>query len=408
MKYPQTYVIIVLAATTVGGAIFAWSQYRELVELRAAAMNRDERADMQKRVWDLEKLNRTLQDQIAANRDPNADMENLLTDNAGERPPGGRRERGDGRDGRGRGDPRDRGVQQAVALRELMSKPEVQAMISVQQKAAIEARYASLFKNLNLPPEQVEKLKNLLAERSTTMMDVMSAARDQGIDPRENQDAFRKMIADAQNEINQSIKATIGESAFAQLTTYEQTIPQRNLVNDLGSRLSYTSTPLTSTQAEQLVQILAANAPQRQSANFNPASGQSQPGDQPPGGRGPGGFGGRGGDMGGMALGALGGPGAGMIMGALDGGGRGSGGQATVTTAAVNQAQTVLAAPQLAALQQIQQQQQTQQQLRQLVSETLTANQPQPTKGGSTSGAASGATPGGATPPRRKGGPGGG
>ena len=56
------------------------------------------------------------------------------------------------------------GEQQFAAVREMMARPEVQAMISQQQKAAIDARYAPLFKSLNLPPEQVDKLKALLAE----------------------------------------------------------------------------------------------------------------------------------------------------------------------------------------------------------------------------------------------------
>ena len=406
----KTYVILLLAVTTVGGAMLAWRQYGELVELRASAMNRDERADLQKRVWELEKLNRELQDQLAAQHDPSG-IDGLLTAaTEGERSTrerGGRGERGT--DSRGRGG--SSGMQQANAIRDLMTKPEVQAMVSLQQKAAIEARYATLFKNLNLPTEQVEKLKTLLAERSTTMQDVMSVAREQGINPRENPDAFRKLVSDAQNEINNSIKSVIGDQGFAQLTTYEQTLPQRNIVNELQQRLSYTSTPLTAAQAEQMVQILANNTPQR-SAGSSPGSGQE--GRPPGGGRGgppPGGFGRGGPDLGGMIAGVMaGGPGMGFMPGGFDGG-RG-GGTAPVTSAAVSQAQTVLAPPQLSALQQIQQQQQTQQQLRQMINDTLSATHPTRSPSGvapnSTTGSAS--SPAGTnagTPPARKRGGGG-
>jgi hypothetical protein len=413
VKSPKTVLILLLAATTVGGAVLAWRQYAELVELRAAAMNRDERADLQKRVWDLEKLNRELQARLEAQRSP-GDLEGMLVAGDGtER----KSDRGSDRGGRGeRGDPRGRGAsftQQANAIRDLVNKPEVQAMINLQQKAAIDARYAALFSNMNLAPEQVDRLKTLLAERSTTIQDVMSAARDQGIDPRENPAAFRKLIADAQNEINNSIKSVIGDQGFAQLTNYEQTLPQRNLVNELQQRLSYTSTPLTSTQAEQLVQILATNAPQR-TASANAGGTTDQPPAGPPGGRGGprgGGFGppdgGRGGgDIGGIIAGALGGgPGVGMLLGAIDGGPRGG---ATVTPAAVTQAQTVLVPTQLAALQQIQQQQQTQQQLQQLVHDTIRASQPTPNAtGGGATPPASGSAPGSAgsgAPPRKRGG----
>ncbi len=379
MNSPKNYLILLLAATTVGGALLAWRQYGELVELRAAAMNKDERADLQKRVWELEKANRDLLNRVPANRGA-GEADELLATTGEERPARDRGERGGRGDGRGRGG----FEQQATAIRELMNKPEVQAMLSLQQKAGIEARYATLFKNLNLPPDQVEKLTALLAERSTTMQDVMSAARDQGVNPRENPDAFRKLVADAQNEINNGIKAVIGDQGFAQLSNYEQTLPQRNVVNELQQRLSYTSSPLTAAQAEQMVQILASTAPHRTTSTAGPpppdAGVRMGP---PPGGRG-------GPDVGAM-LGALGaGPGLGMIMDGGRGGG-GGGGTAPVTPAAVAQSQSVLAPAQVAALQQIQQQQQAQQQLRQLVNDTLSAAQPSstssststaPTKGG--------------------------
>lgn len=388
MKSPQAYLLLVLAGTTVGGAILAWKQYGELVELRASAMNRDERADLQKRIWDLEKLNRELQDKLATSRGPEAGDAAVAATSDEERAP---RDRG----GRGgdRGGPGGRGEsfqKQAVAVRELMSRPEVQALLSQQQRAAVEARYAALFRNLNLAPDQAAKLTALLAERGTTVQDVMSAAREQGIDPRENPAAFRKLVADAQNQINDGIKATIGEQGFAQLTSYEQTMPQRALVNDLQQRLSYTSNPLSATQVEQLVQILAANpAPRPPPSAGNvivaPQDGAfvfrgGPPSDGAPGPRGP--------DMG-AVMSAVGGPAAGLLMGAVDGVRLGG---PQVTSNAVAQAQGVLTPPQVAALQQIQQQQQAQQKLREMVNETLKANQPPPPAAG------------GAQPTRKRGG----
>lgn len=352
-RHAKTYAIVLLGAASIGSAVIAWRQYGELVELRAAAMNRDERADLQKRVWDLEKANRELQSRLAP-RGP-ADADELLASAGSEGRSG--RDRPDG----GRGDPRGRGGfdRQATVLRDLMNKPEVQAMVATQQRTAIEARYAALFRLLNLPADQAEKVMALLSERTTTMIDVLSAARDQGIDPRENPEAFRKLVSDAQNEIDKGIKAVIGEQGFAQLANYEETLPQRNIVNELQQRLSFTAAPLSSTQAEQLVQILAMNAPARPAAA---ASTVSDGGGRmsPPPGRGP--------DIGGL-IGSLGGGDAGLRGGPT----------ATVTSAAVAQAQSVLTAPQVAALQQIQQQQAAQQQLRTVVNDAL--NQSAPSSG---------------------------
>ena len=371
----KNYLIALLALTTVGGAALALHQYQELVELRAAAMNASERADLQRRAWDLEKLNRELQDQLAAMCASGEPGDALLADANGAPPPpdNGRGGRGGGRGGRANAQ------QQIAAVRDLMAKPEVQALLSVQQKAAIDTRYAAMFQSMNLQPEQVDKLKSLLAERQTTLQDVRNAAREQGIDPRTDPEGFRKLMADAQNDINRGIKSVIGDAGLAQLQNYDQTMPQRNVVNQLQQRLNSTNTPLTPSQSDQLVQILAANSPAR---NPNDPAGAGGP---PPGGRGFGGggfgFGGNGGPgfgggggpggpLGGALAGALGGPGGGLAGAVLDGAGRG-GQTAPVTTAAVAQAQTILAPPQVKALQQIQQQQQSQQQLQQLVRETL-------------------------------------
>lgn len=233
-----------------------------------------------------------------------------------------------------------------------MAKPEVQALMRVQQTAAIDARYAALFHRLNLGTAQSDQLKSLLAERQTTLQDVLMAAREQGVNPRTDPEGFRKLIADAQGEVDVGIKSLLGDAGFAQLQNYEQTLPQRNLVNDLQQRLSYTAAPLSATQADQLVQILADHSPQR-GGNANP----------PPPGRG---F--IGPELGGLVAGALGGPG--MLNALGDMGARG-GGTARVTEGAVTQAQTVLAPTQLSALQQIQQQQQSQQQLQQLLRDNL-------------------------------------
>ena len=232
MNSPKTALIALHALTTIGGAVLSWQQYAELVELRAAAMNKDERADLQKRAWDLEKLNKQLRDQLAAQRPAGDTAEALLAAASGEAPPD-RRDRG-GRGGPGPTNP----LQQFAALRDLMAKPEVQALLSVQQKAAVEARYAALFKNLNLTPEQADKLKTVLAERQTTLQDVMSAALDQGLDPRRDREAYQKLLEGARADVNASIKAVIGDSGFAQFENYETTMPQRNIVNQLQQRLS--------------------------------------------------------------------------------------------------------------------------------------------------------------------------
>ncbi len=233
-----------------------------------------------------------------------------------------------------------------------MASPEVQALVAVQQKARLENTYGNLFRNLNLTAAQQDKVESLLLDRQSTLQDVLAAARDQGINPRTDRDAFGKLLTDAQASVSDSLKSVLGDSGFAQLQNYDQTMPERNLVNQLQQRLSYSDAPLTFAQSEQLVQILAASTP--------PSTSPSGPGQNFGGG---GGIGGRGAGFG-AAMAVAGGPGAGGEFG------RG-GAAVAITPAVISQAQSVLASNQLAALQEIQQQQQAQQQLQQVIGSAL-------------------------------------
>jgi hypothetical protein len=302
----KTYAIIFLSLTTVAGAVVAWKQHQELVTLRAASLMPNERADWQKRLWAAEKSRAELETKVTKEaKDPHlgASVEEPVT---AEEPRFNRRN----------------GAGNFMAL---MNQPEIQRLMAVQQKAALDARYSALFKNLALTPDQLEKFKDLLVEKRTSMMDVVGAAREQGINRRSDPEAFAKLVASAQSEIDSNIRATLGEAGFSQYENYEKTLPQRNVVDQLEQRLSYSSTPLTSQQSEQMVAILQATSPGRNSGTPSPLT----------------------------ALGT----GLSATFGGNAGGGT------RITDATITQAQGLLAGPQLDALRQLQQEQHAQAQL---------------------------------------------
>ena len=138
----------------------------------------------------------------------------------------------------------------------LMANPEFAKAWNIERRSQLDGRYASLFKNLNFPPSQLEGLKNLLVERESASMDVTATARDQGLDPRTDRDAINKLIASAQSDIDQSIKAAFGDTSYLQYQNYQTTQPQRMVVAQLEQRLSYSGTPLTVAQSDFLVQAL--------------------------------------------------------------------------------------------------------------------------------------------------------
>lgn len=311
---PKNFLIGFLALTTVSACALAWQQYRKLRSLQATStLASTERAEWQKRVWEAEK--RATPPPAAEPSVGVANPEPAVPADA----------RADGpRTGGGRGN-------QMAAL---MNNPDFVRAMALQQKAALDGRYADLFRRLRLSPDQVNRLKDLLVERQSVGMDVMAAAREQGLEGRNSREQLRTLMQEGEAAVNSEIQSLLGAEGYAAYQSYEQTQPQRNVVDQLQTRLSYSSAPLSESQSDQLVRILAATSP---------ASGN----------RG----GGGGGTLNVIAAAGRGGAAvaqvAGMAVGAT----------AAVTDASIAQAQTVLAPAQVEALKQIQAEQQAQRQL---------------------------------------------
>lgn len=331
MRSFKNYLIAFLAATTLVSGYLAWQQSRDLAALRLAAKPDDDQAALRQRIWDAEKRTQSLETELAAARSAHPAGAAAAVANSSAGPE--RMRRGEG------------------PFMGLLENPEYQKLMALQQKGMLDGRYAALFKNLKLTPQQLDNLKRLLVEKQTSMMDVLAAARSQGIDPRTDPDAMRQLVTGTQAEIDESIKSAIGDSAYSQYKDYETTLPYRGMVGQLEQRLSYSSTPLTESQSQAMLQIFAETAPQ-------PPAGGPQVATR----------------VGTTAVFA--GPsGAGNNVFTMLGGG---GNQ--ISNDALARAQGVLAADQMAALQQLQQEHQAQAQMGQLMRNQLG----QPGPGGAT------------------------
>ena len=342
--------IAILAATTVTTGVIAWRQSNELSELRARALDRSERAQLQKQVWDLQKTNRELQSRATPATNDRTETKTGATAAAPRA---------------AENNNRASAQQQLAFVRDLVARPEIQAYVASQQRSRLESSYLALFRNLGLNQEQSDRLTGLLLERQNLRGEVAEAARSQGIDPRENPEGMRRLLATAREELETSIKGVIGPAGFAALQSYDATLLQRGVVGDLQQRLGNTGAPLAPAQAEQLVQILANNPVPRPTAT-RPAAAAATDGANP----------------------FLRGPDLGPVLAGLVGGGSGPaiaasifapmpGGGTIISDAALVQAQSVLSTPQVSALKELQRQQQAQQQVQQIVRESLSsANRP--------------------------------
>jgi hypothetical protein len=305
MPRPATTVALVLALATAGSLLYAWHLQTELDRARTELAAR--LSDTTRLRAQLDEANRPISFPAGPRDEPTGSAIVPGPGNDSPAIPPGR--------------PANAGGPGFVARRD---SPETQHLMAMQRRAALDGRYAALFRQLNLNPADLERLKALLVEKQTAASDVFSVARAEGLNPRENREQISQLVAKFEAESDDAIRSTLGESVFQQYQQYEQTLPQRNVASQLEQRLSYSSTPLNSGQTEQLVRVLAAASP---ATRGNPAA------FLPPG----------------VVL-----PGRGV----------------TITDSVIAQSQGFLSAPQVESLRQLQQEQAAQAQLRQQMQQT--------------------------------------
>jgi hypothetical protein len=235
---PRNYLLVFLALTTLGGATLAWRQHMELIALRATLQEKDLDAQLHQHEFDAK---------LAAMQASASKKAAASTAEVSQNSDDGQRQRG-----------------RFGNMRALMNDPQFAQLMALQQKAALNSSYAPLFKQLaqqlGLSPAQIDAFQNLLVQKQAAARDVITAARDQGLNPATDRAELNQLLTQSNAEIDQQIQATLGDAGFAQYQNYEQTLPERNTVNELQQMLSYTNTPMTDQQANTIIQTLAANS----------------------------------------------------------------------------------------------------------------------------------------------------
>lgn len=142
----------------------------------------------------------------------------------------------------------------------LMENPEFVQALSLQRHASLDARFAGLFRELNLGAGELAAFKNLLVEKENVTLDVVMVSETLADGPL-SPAALRESVRAAQGQVDQAIHSSLGSERYEIYRDYERTLAQRATVAQLEQRLSYTDTPLAPGQADSLVRILAAYAP---------------------------------------------------------------------------------------------------------------------------------------------------
>ena len=138
---------------------------------------------------------------------------------------------------------------------QMMKDPAMREMMRGQQKAMMGMMYSGLYKDLNLPKEQQEKLSELLLdgqmkniEAAQGLMDPESATN--------NPAAATKAIADQKKEADEKIRALLGDENYATYEDYQKNVGERMQMNQLRGQLEEAKIPMQGEQEQQMLAIL--------------------------------------------------------------------------------------------------------------------------------------------------------
>lgn len=134
----------------------------------------------------------------------------------------------------------------AGMLSKMMSDPEMRKAIEQQQRMGMDMIYGSLFKHLQLSPEQERKFKDALLEMQ------MSAVSQAGsMFGGTNRTEAMQKVAEERKKSEEKIKEILGEEKYAQYQDYNATIQERMVLDQFSKQ-----SDLSPEQGEQLLAIM--------------------------------------------------------------------------------------------------------------------------------------------------------
>jgi hypothetical protein len=251
MKTPFVLLTALLAGTVLFLGTIAWRQHSELIRLRAAALDQGDRAALQKRIRDAEKRAQLSEARALAAQPANTETTAEPTNPAATAqlknlPPA---------------DKKGPSPQEILAF---LSNPEMQLKLATKFREQVDARYGTLFKNLNLSGPQQAQMRELLIERQGAVIDVAAAMLAAGGKLKEKD--LQTLVAGAQDETDRKLQATFGPAVFTQFQTYENAQLFRGATSDLQKNLARSNVPLNASQAEQFTMSVSTLA----QINFTP------------------------------------------------------------------------------------------------------------------------------------------
>jgi hypothetical protein len=137
---------------------------------------------------------------------------------------------------------------------EMLKTPEGKKRLRDSLKNGFDISYGVLFNQLNLSPEKLDQLKELLADQSMAMMEI--GYEFQGTSPTEEErNKFQQRREELERKNDADLAALLGSQDFQTFMDYEDRSRERMMVQMFGQRLNYDDT-LTGDQKKSLIEAM--------------------------------------------------------------------------------------------------------------------------------------------------------
>jgi hypothetical protein len=138
--------------------------------------------------------------------------------------------------------------------KKMLQDPATKKMYRDSIKAMLDSTYGALFKELNLSPEKLEKLKELLVDQQMAALDInqemMSTTPSE-----ENKKELQQRFEDLKEDNDAKLSELLGNGNFEKYATYRDRLSERQLVSNFMQSLG-TNDKLTETQQQTLVESM--------------------------------------------------------------------------------------------------------------------------------------------------------
>jgi len=138
-------------------------------------------------------------------------------------------------------------------LSKMMKDPNMREFMRAQQKIALKKMYGPLIADLKLPPEQSQKLSDLLLDQQ---MKTLERSQDMFKDGNVDFKKAAEVSKDSENESEAAFQELLGPEKFAEFQEYKKTMGERMQLGQFKEQMQEAGSPIADEQAKQMIAVM--------------------------------------------------------------------------------------------------------------------------------------------------------